>query len=60
MRKTRNNGYLITLPKMKLEYGRRSLKYMRAKIFDELPIKIREKYQDNDFKNILKNFFDNV
>jgi len=34
-RNTRNNnGHLVTLPKMMLEYGRRSVKYMGAKMFE--------------------------
>ena len=56
-RNTRNNGHILSLPKMKLEYGRRSVKYMGAKTFNELPIELRKKVQDKNFKNILKNYF---
>ena len=54
---TRNNGHLIIVPKVKLEYGRRSLKYMGAKLFNELPIDIRKKCHDKNFKDVLKKHF---
>ena len=38
---TRNNGYLITLPKFKLELGKQSFKYAGAKLFNDLPLEIR-------------------
>ena len=38
---TRNNGYMVKLPMTKLEYGRLSLKFMGAKIFNDLPLEIR-------------------
>ena len=59
-RNTRNNGHLISLPKIKLEYGRRSIKYMGAKLFNELPIDVRKKCQDENFKNILKSILSNL
>ena len=38
---TRNKSILLRLPKLKLENGRRSTKYLGAKIFNELPIEVR-------------------
>ena len=38
---TRNKNILLRIPKLKLEYGRRSTKYLGAKIFNDLPINIR-------------------
>ena len=35
---TRNTNLLLRLTKLKLEYGRRSTKYLGAKIFNDLPI----------------------
>ena len=54
---TRNIGLLITLPKVKLEYGRRSVKYMGAKRFNELPVDVRRKLKDDNFKSVLKKYF---
>ena len=34
--KTRNKNILLRLSKLKLKYGRRSTKYLGAKIFNEL------------------------
>ena len=35
---TRNNGYMVKLPNTKLEYGRLSLTFMGAKIFNDIPL----------------------
>ena len=35
---TRNTNILLRLTKLKFEYGRRSVKYLGAKIFNDLPI----------------------
>ena len=51
---TRNNGNMVVLPKVKLEYGRRSVRYLGAKIFNELPLELRRKCLDKDFKKFLK------
>ena len=37
---TRNNRYMVKLPKTKLEYGRLSLKFIGAKIFNDLLLEI--------------------
>ena len=37
---TRNKYILFCLPKLKLKYGRRSTKYLGAKIFNDLPIEV--------------------
>ena len=38
---TRNNGYIVKLPKLKLEYARGSFYYMGDKLYNELPREIR-------------------
>ena len=43
---TRNNGYMVKLPKTKLEYGHLSLKFMGAKIFNDLLLEIRKQCFD--------------
>ena len=53
---TRNCGSMIRLPKRKLEYGRISLQFMGAKIFNELPLEIRKQCFDKSFKSSLKGF----
>ena len=42
---------MIKLPKVKLEYGRSSVKYMGAKLFNDLPLDLSEKITDGNFKN---------
>ena len=53
---TRNNGYMVKLPKTKLEYGRLSLKFMGAKIFNDLPLEIRKQCFVKSFKSSLKSY----
>ena len=54
---TRNNGHMIKLPKVKLEYGRSSVKYMGAKLFNDLPLDLRKKITDGNFKKLLRGHF---
>jgi hypothetical protein len=35
---TRNNGYQLKLPKIRLEYSRRSFYNMGAKLYNDLPL----------------------
>ena len=51
---TRNKNLFAHVPKVKLEYGKRSIRFMGAKIFNDLPINIRKKYKDTNFKDLLK------
>ena len=53
---TRNNGYMVKLPKTKLEYGRLSLKFMGAKIFNDLPLGIGKQCFDKSSKSSLKSY----
>ena len=53
---TRNNGYMVKLPKTQLEYGRLSLKFMGVKIFNDLPLGIRKQCFDKSFKSSLKSY----
>ena len=45
---------MLKLPKAKLEYGRVSLKFMRAKIFNNLPLEIRKQCFGKSFNSSLK------
>ena len=38
---TRNKNNLLKLPKVKLEFGRKSFKFQGAKVFNELPLSLR-------------------
>ena len=51
---TRNKKLFVHVPKVKLEYGKRSIRFTGAKIFDDLLINIRKKYKDTNFKDLLK------
>ena len=42
MRNTRNNGKLLKLPKLRLEYFRGSFFYAGAKLYNELPHEVKE------------------
>ena len=53
---TRNNSYMVKLPKTRLECGRLSLKFMGAKIFNDLPLEIRKQCSDKSFKSSLKSY----
>ena len=48
--KTRNKNILFRLPKLKLEYGRRSTKYLVTKIFNDMPIEVRKRCKEKNFK----------
>ena len=54
---TRNKNILHRLPKLKLEYGRRSTKYFGAKIFNDLPTEVRKHCKVKYFNSISKNHF---
>ena len=43
---TRNKNLFAHLPKVNLEYGKQLIRFMGAKIFNDLPINIRKKYKD--------------
>ena len=45
---TKNKNF-VHVPKGNLEYGKRSIRFMGAKIFNDLPINIRKKYKDTNF-----------
>ena len=51
---TRYKNLFMHVPKVKLGYGKRSIRFMGAKIFNDLPINIRKKYKDTNFKDRLK------
>ena len=53
---TRNNGYMVKLPKTKLEYGHLSLKFMGAKIFNDFPLETRKQCFNKSFKSSLKSY----
>ena len=54
---TSNKNILLRLPKLKLESGRRSTKYPRAKIFNDLPIEVRKHFNEETFNSISKSHF---
>ena len=49
-----NDYFTVHVPNVKLEYAKRSIRFMGAKIFNDLPINIRKKYKDTNFKDLLK------
>ena len=53
VKNTRNSGYLLKLPKLKLEFSRSSFYYMGATLFNELPHSIRMVDDLEHFKRAL-------
>ena len=54
---TRNKGYSLRLPMMKTEYGKRSVYFNGAKIYNALPIEIRKEQNFKIFKEKVKSFY---
>ena len=52
-----SKNILFRLPKLKLEYGCRLTKYLGAKTFNDLPIKVLKHYKEKNFNGILSNYF---
>ena len=52
--RTRNNNKLLKLPKVKLEFGKKSLRFQGAQIYNSLPISIRE---STNFSEMLNSHF---
>ena len=55
---TRNNGFLLKLPKCRTEYGKRSFGFMAAKIYNDLPLETRKNLNNNNFISLVKSHFD--
>ena len=51
---TRNNNFLLKVPKVKLEFAKRSFYFMGVQLYNSLPIEIRQ--AKDDFKKQLKSF----
>jgi hypothetical protein len=55
--KTRNNGFLLRIPKTRLEFGKKAFKFEGANLFNSLPLKIRKENDARKFKNYVKKYF---
>ena len=53
IKSTRNGNKLMKLPKVKLEFGRKAFKFQGAKVYNELPLIIRESKSSTDFREKL-------
>ena len=49
---TRNRNELLKLPRVKLDFAKRSFKYMGAILYNDLPLNIRACENDQDFKKL--------
>ena len=54
---TRNNGYLLQIPKVKLQFAKAGFFSMGVKSFNSLPIEIRQANSYLDFRNLTKDYF---
>ena len=52
---TRNNKYLLKLPKVKLEFAKQS--FCCAKIYNNFPIEVRRESDYDTFLKLLKDYF---
>ena len=50
---TRNQGLLLVLPKVRLEFMKRLFVYFHARMFHELPKETREVSETKGFKKVL-------
>ena len=56
-RNTRNKNIFVRLPKVKLEYNRHSFRFAGAKIYNELPVRIRGEKDPKRFRELLVKHF---
>jgi hypothetical protein len=54
---TRNNNVSLRLPKACTEFYKKSFTFMGAKLFNDLPLKLRSIYRDDSFLGSLRDFF---
>jgi hypothetical protein len=54
---TRNNAILVKLPKVKLEFNRQVFRFAGAKIYNELPIEVRNVEDVKSFNRALVKHF---
>lgn len=51
--RTRNQGCLMKLPKLRLELGKQTFEYSGAKLYNDLPLNIRQEANFSKFKELL-------
>ena len=56
-KETRNNNRTLRLPNFKKEYARKSFLYMGTKVYDELPLDIRQTKSKKKFVEKIKMHF---
>ena len=54
---TRNNDKLIRLPRVRLKFSKKSFRFTCAKIYNELPFKVRNASTLKDFNNVYNKMF---
>ena len=55
-KRTRNNSILVKLPRVKLEFARKSFRFTAAKIYNDLPKHLRAAEDYKEFKNLLNGY----
>ena len=56
--RTRNSNKLVKLPKIRLEFGKKSFKFLGSKLYNELPLSVRDCQSLTSFKAELNTHFD--
>ena len=56
-RETRNNKLILKLPSIKSEYAHKSFYFMSAKVYDDLPLKVRKIVNFSDFERKIYEHF---
>ena len=54
---TRNKGYSVKIPKVKLEFARQSFYFLSVKIYNDMPIEIRQEQNYYKFLMLLSEHF---
>ena len=54
---TRNNKYLLQIPKLRTEFAKKSAQFMEAKMYNDLPIETRKEPSFSLFSNKLNTLF---
>ena len=58
VKRTRNNGKHITVPSVRLEFGKKAFKFQGAKVYNDLPLFIRDVPSETEFRRELTLHFD--
>ena len=53
--RTKNSGYLLKMPRVKLELGKNSFKYASSRLYNNYPLELKKLESFNSFMKEMKN-----